>query len=183
MVLTLSAAEPQRFPIPWRPCRIYVRRVDTDAAYVVLYWRWNPRGWEIPLARVSAVLIPEDVEAAEVVIRGKPGLPATARVELLVDRGEGVLPIPISITPRGGRIVSGTLTLTTTPQRLPAYEVVENRDVLLMALDSNAVNVYVNGFPLAPGTVLMVQPSNLSEVEVWAESGTAQLSYLAEVRG
>lgn len=179
MRIELDASQPQRIPLPWRPARIYVRRADTDAARIVLYWRNNPRGVEVILAHASVVNLTPDIEHADLVI----GSGGTGRVELIVDRGEGVVPVPISASPRGGRVQADTLTLTTTRTRLPAYELMEDRDVVLMAADDNVGVVYVNGFPLNPGTGLSVRPARLDDLEVWADVDGDQLHYVAEVRG
>ncbi|MEM2125504.1 MAG: hypothetical protein QXQ53_03810 [Candidatus Methanosuratincola sp.] len=179
MRIELDASREQRIPIPWRPARIYVRRADTDAARVVLYWRNNPRGTEVVLAHVSVVNITQDVEHADLVIG--PG--GTGHVELLVDRGEGFVPVPISASPRGGRIQADTLTLTTEHVRLPPYELMEDRDMIIMAADDNTGKVYVNGFPLGPGTGLSVRPARLDDIEVWADVDGDRVHYVAEVRG
>ncbi len=178
MIIERDLTETFRIPILYIPSVVHVRQCDSTQTYIALYTQQNPRGRQYSLARYAAIKIDESVEYAEIV--NPLGTSGRMVVEILT-RAEAI-PTHTTAPPAAGKVIGGSISVGTTPIKLPAYIVVEGRDVAIECPNTNTANVLVNGFAVEPGGIVQLQVARLDDIEVQAESGVQTVKYLAEVR-
>lgn len=178
MRLLINCDVPRTLPLPWRG-KVFIHRCDSDQVFLRI--RRKHRATErYRVSDYGAFELGEDVEVATIEILGGGG----GKLDLeFVQLGA---PLPVTINPRGGKLVSDTLVISPGEhKRLPEYRVMDGRDVIFVADENNTAPVYVDQFPINPGYVLQIQPALLSDLDIWVDanaSGEQRLRYLAEVR-